>query len=331
MTMPNGRALLVRMVVSIALLALVMAGLVAGIWGVFYGLLSIVGVENPATLASVISVCLLASIAALEFTQVSTVERFAGAAPVDSDAEPELYRTATTVATMLDVPAPTIAISDSRAPEAMVVGYRPDAIHLVLSAGTIDALDADELEAVIAHELAHVKNRDAMVMTALSVPVVLAAGLRTRLPEPAGKGAVSIVIVPLLFVSNVVWIAGRTITAVLARVRERAADRAAAEVTGSPAVLATALATLDDRIEATPTRDLRAVESVSSLSILPLEADPATRDVRLGPEGDVEPSYQWFDRLKWRLFTTHPPTEDRLETLRSLERERSLESERDRD
>ncbi|ELY98398.1 M48 family metalloprotease [Natrialba asiatica] len=331
MTTANRRLLQLRMVVSLALLGIVLIGFIAGIWGVFYGLLSIVGVEKPVTAASVISVCLLGAIAALEFTQVSTVERFAGATPVDGDAEPELYRTATTVATMLDVPVPTIAISDSHAPEAMVVGYRPDAIHLVLSAGTIDALDADELEAVIAHELAHVKNRDAMVMTALSVPVVLAAGLRTRLPEPAGKGAASIVIVPLLFISNAVWVAGRTITAVLARVRERAADRAAAEVTGSPAVLATALATLDDRIEATPTRDLRAVESVSSLSILPLEADPGSRDIRLGPEGDIEPSYRWFDRLKWRLFTTHPPTEDRLETLRSLERERGLESERDRE
>lgn len=59
----------------------------------------------------------------------------------------------------------------------MAVGFRPSNIHLVISSGALDSLETTaELEAVVAHELAHVANRDAMVMTAVSAPVVLADG-----------------------------------------------------------------------------------------------------------------------------------------------------------
>ncbi|MDG5757763.1 M48 family metalloprotease [Natronococcus sp. A-GB1] len=329
MTAVDRRTLRWRMLASLALLVLVTVGFVAGVWGAFYLVLVSFEADGAALIASVASGVLLASLVGLEFLQVSTVERFAGATPVARDEEPDLYRTTTRVASQLDIPVPTIAISDSPAPEALVVGFRRDGIHLVLSEGTIDVLDDAELEAVIAHELAHVRNRDATVMTAVSAPVVLAAGLRSRLPDPNDAGMVAVVVLPLALVSNGAWVAGRTITAVLARVREHAADRAAAEVTGSPAALASALETLDERIEATPTRDLRSVEGVSALSILPLERDPDSRAVRLGPDGETEPSHLWFDRLKWRLFVTHPPTADRLESLRSLEREHQRGNERE--
>lgn len=87
-------------------------------------------------------------------------------------------------------------------------------------------------------------------------------------------------------------------------------DAGAAELTGSPAALAGALRTLDDRIEATPNRDLREAAGVSSLSILPLE--PVSAD-----SGD--PSL--LERWRVRLFRTHPPTERRLAELAELERE----------
>lgn len=316
------------MIAAFALFVLVTTVFLASVWGVCYYVLRLVNVGQPAPVATAGTALLLLAIGVFEYRGVGTVERLGGATAVDRDDAPELYRTTTAVATMLEVPVPTIAISESRAPEAMVVGYRSEEIHLVLSEGTIDALDDAELEAVIAHELAHVKNGDAMVMTAVSVPIVLAAGLRARLGDPDELGGLALLFLPLLLVSNVAWVAGRAIVAVLARARERAADRAAAEVTGSPATVASALERLDDRIDATPSQDLRAVAGVSALSILPLEPNPADRDVTLGPEGDVEPSFVWFDRLKWRLFATHPPTATRLEALRSLERSRTRERHR---
>ena len=109
----------------------------------------------------------------LEYRQIDTIERLADADRVDKETEPALYELVTRVATQLGVPVPTIALSERQTPEALAVGFRPENIHLVLSRGTLNTVEGPaELEAVIAHELAHVKNRDAMVMTAVSLPII---------------------------------------------------------------------------------------------------------------------------------------------------------------
>jgi len=318
-----------QIVAAVALLALVTIALLAGVWSTFYLVSVAFGLGSPSLLASVLTGILLVGIGYLEYRHINTVEGFADAGLVDRETAPELYDLTTKVAAMLDVPPPTIAVSDRDAPEAMAVGFRPGNIHLVLSTGTIRALDSAELEAVIAHELAHVANRDAMVMTALSMPVVVADGLRSRLATLEPRSSFALVIVPLRIVSNAVWVVGRAITARLSRHRERTADRAAAEVTGSPSRLAAALRTLDSEITDTPERDLRAVSEISSLSILSLE--PAELEkVMLGPDGTIEPSYWWLRKRLYRLrrwlFVTHPPTEDRLQALAALETELETES-----
>ncbi|SIR72579.1 M48 family metalloprotease [Natronorubrum thiooxidans] len=290
------------------------------VWLAIYAL-AVFTAPSSWVLATVGSASLLAAIATLEYRQVGTIERLGGAVPIEPDDAPYVHRTATRVATLYDVPVPTIAVSEREAPEAMAVGLRPGNIHLVLSLGTLRALSDDELEAVIAHELAHVANRDAIVMTAASVPVVLAEGIRTHLDDDS-SGTGVVVTVPLVVVAGATALLGRVVTAGLSRTRERAADRAAAEATGSPAALASALRTLDERIDETPSRDLRAVSSVSSLSILSLEDDTVEK-LMLGPDGDVEPSYWWLrkrlQRLSNWLVRTHPPTTARLESLRALE------------
>lgn len=313
-----------QMIAALCGLVVVAIGFVVGVWAVFALLFAAFEIESPGSVALIPAVLTLVGIAVLEYTQRGTVERLADAHPVDHESAPELYKMTTRVAAQIDVPVPTIAISDRDAPEALVVGYRPTDVHLVLSKGTVDALDEQELEAVIAHELAHIKNRDAMVMTAVSVPVVLADGLRSRLAAIEDPGWGVIVIVPLGLVSTVFWVIGQTISARLARVREQAADRVSAEVTGSPAALASALETLDTAITETPERDLREVSGVSSLSILSLKpAEP--EKIMLGPEGDIEPSY-WRGRVLWHrlekwLFESHPPTAERVETLAAMQRE----------
>lgn len=316
--------LYVGMVAALVGLLLVAGGFLAGVWVVFYGLLAVLEIDSAAQFAFVITTATLLPIGYLEYAQLETIERLADAHPVDREAAPELYETTTRVAAQFGVPVPTIAISERDAPEALVVGHRPKSVHLVLSLGTLEALDGDELEAVIAHELAHVKNRDAMVMTAVSLPVVLADGLRSWIAEIENPGWTAVVIVPLAFLATVAWVVGRTITSRLSRVRELAADRAAAEVAGSPAALATALQRLDQEVAETPTRDLREASGVSSLSIVSLEPVEPEK-IMLGPAGDVEPSYwrlrKLLHRLEYWLFDTHPPTTDRIESLAALERE----------
>ncbi|WP_312910809.1 M48 family metalloprotease [Natronosalvus caseinilyticus] len=318
--MPSDRLVLsTRMAVSVVALAAVTVAFLAGVWLIFYGALLAAGFGGAAPIAGLVTVATLLCIGFLEYHQRETIERMADAHPVDREAAPELYRVATRVAAQLDVPAPAIAVSPRSAPEATLVGLCPRSMHLVLSTGTLDALeDPAELEAVIAHELAHVANRDGMVMTAISLPVVLADGVRSRITAFENPGWFVVVIVPLGLVSTVVLLVGRFLTAHLSRARERAADRAVIDVTGSPAALASALARLDRSIAETPDRDLRAVSGISSLSILPLE--PAELEkVMLGPEGDVEPSFWWLrarlHRLERRFFGTHPPTANRIEAL----------------
>ncbi|WP_254764054.1 M48 family metalloprotease [Natrinema marinum] len=315
----------IRMVAALLGLLLVTAALLVGVWAVFYGVLSILGVGSAIPIAVASTAVTLLSIGWLEYRQLETIERLADAHPVDRGTAPDLYGIATRVAAQLDVPVPTIAISDRDAPEALAVGFRPETVHLVLSLGTIDALDEQQLEAVVAHELAHVRNRDTMVVTFVSLPVVLASGLRSRIERVDDPGVAGVVILPLGILSNVVWVVGRTLTARFSRARERAADRAAAEATGSPAALASALERLDREIADTPTSDLREASGVSSLSVLPLEPSELEK-VMLGPEGDTEPSYWWLrkrlHRLERYLFETHPPTADRIEQLAALERDR---------
>ncbi|MFW5949118.1 MAG: M48 family metalloprotease [Halolamina sp.] len=322
--MPSRTGLRPRMVAALLGLLVVSLLLAVGVAASFYGVFALFA-DPSIPLAAGAAALTLGGVGVLEYRSVTSIERLADAEPVDRETAPDLYGTATRVAAQLSVPVPTIALSDRGAPEALVVGFRPNAMHLVLSRGTVEALDDDELAAVIAYELAHVANRDAMVVTAVSLPVVLADGLRTRTADVAPRSWAAILAIPLRLVSTLVWIAGRTILSRLTRVRERAADRAAATATGSPAALASALTELDESIADTPNRDLRAASGVSSLSILPLQ--PWEREkVMLGPDGEREPSMWWLTsrlyRLERRLFGSHPRTEDRVASLRALARDR---------
>ena len=318
-----------RMVTAALMLMGVLLTLLMGVQSIFYYFLFRFEIPSASLWSLVITSVLVTYIGYLEYRHLDTIERVADAKLVNRETEPELHDITTNVAAMFDVPLPTIAVSDRAVPEAMAIGFRPTNIHLVVSRGTIEALDSTELEAVIAHELAHVVNRDAMVMTALSTPVVLADGLRSRLAameadrEPHDRASIAVT-APLMVVSTVVWLVGGSITARLSRHRELAADRAAAQVIGAPSTLATALSKLDAEISQTPARDLREVSGVSSLSILSLKPREPEK-LLLGPEGDVEPSYWWLRKrlyiLKHWLFVSHPPTESRLSELAELERQ----------
>ena len=329
--MPSRRwSLPIQMTVTIVGMVAVTIAFLCGIWAVLYGVLSFLDISTASSFAGGLTALIVVTIGYLEYKQVDTIERLADADRIDEEAEPELYELVTRVAAQLDVPVPTIALSDRQTPEALAVGFRPENVHLVLSRGTLDTIDGRaELEAVVAHELAHVKNRDAMVMTAVSLPVILARGLGTRLADIENPGGAAILIVPLGFISTLIWGTGKAMTARLSRAREQAADRAAVAVTGSPAVLATALTKLDRSISDTPNRDLREVSGISSLSILPLEPEELEK-VMLGPDGNREPSYWWLRKRLYRferwLFRTHPPTDDRIEQLAEYERQQDRRS-----
>lgn len=197
------------------------------------------------------------------------------------------------LAAQADCPVPEIRIGASWRPRAATVGYRPGDSEIVLSRGLVDTLSERELDAVLAHELAHLLNRDAAVMTVLSLPRAKAWRLLSSM------GLFGFAVATPVVVTNVLSVP------VVARYREYVADHAAAELTGDPAALAGALATISDESRSRNREDMRSQSSTAAFEIVP----PPWRERKV------------LDRpirfVRRRVFGTHPPTEKRIERLRS--------------
>ena len=260
-----------------------------------------------------------------------------GARDVDAADYPDFHATVTRLASQLDVAAPAVAVIDTDAPNAFTVAGGTD--RVVVTSALLETLTDDELEAVLAHELAHVANRDANLMTVawllptITYYIATAAfyvfygiyRLRARVSgdEPidaagAMRGLLLIVVFALtafvvfaavlltLLVSGMFWAASVLFYRLLSRQREYVADRAAATTTGSPAALASALKTLDETIPDAPERDLRKLDGgTEALYVAPLEFESHAFEDGMLVSTDVFPD-------------SHPPTERRIERLREL-------------
>lgn len=233
--------------------------------------------------------------------------------PPEPDVPPTLDRVATTVAAQFDLPPPDVAVVDSRVPTAYTAG-RSSATVTVTTA-LLDRLGDDELEAVVAHELAHVHNRDALVVAVASAPARVAWWLQARADdrwaalasENSGNAALGTVAVLTFAVAGFVGLLGRVAVSSLSRYRELAADRAAVAATGSPGDLAAALRVAYDA----PDRrdlDLRETRGIPRVrSIAPMD-DPGRGS--------------WLAYLGHypRCLRTHPSLDSRLAHLRDIER-----------
>jgi len=226
--------------------------------------------------------------------------RSMGAREVDRGEYPELHGTIERLSQQADLPKPTVAVADSEVPNAFAAGRSQKNATVCVTRGLLRTLDSEEMEGVLAHELAHVKNRDVMVMTIASFLSTLAfmvvrfgflfGGGRNR----QGGGQVLVAI----GVSFAVWILSFILIRTLSRYREYAADRGAAAITGNPSALASALMTIDGSMDRVPQEDLRETAEMNAFFVIP---------IRSGVIG--------------KLFSTHPSTENRVDRLRELERE----------
>ena len=357
------RSLLVLMTMCPLLLGMLLIGFFTAVWRILEAIvllgLGLLGIDTNIRLlvTGVVALGLIAIFVYLELARLASTGRFDNATVVTAEEAPILHAVTTRAASQLDVPVPKIAVSKRPEPEAITRGYRPGSMTLIVSQGTLRALDEKHLEAVVAHELAHVANMDAIVMTIISLPVFLSDRLGDQLRrwEPyeyrSTNGSLSewfisavrrrsphrLVGYALLLIALITEYLSRPIVAVLARTRESAADRTAAAVTGSPAVLANALRTLDERIDETPSADAREASSLSSLSILPLDpidTNPDTDDsagligilvslITPGSDQEVKGVQRTIGetllRIRWGLFATHPSTSRRLDALATLE------------
>ncbi|QRV16840.1 zinc metalloprotease HtpX [Haloterrigena salifodinae] len=242
------------------------------------------------------------SLAQYYFSDTLTLKSM-GAKTVSADEYPELHASIERLSQQADLPKPKVAVVDSKVPNAFATGRNQKNAAVCVTTGIMRTLDQDELDGVLAHELAHVKNRDMMVMTIASFLSTIAfmivrwgaffGGGHNRGRQGGGGG-----IIVAILVSLVVWIISYLLIRALSRYREYTADRGAVAITGNASALASALLKISGEMDKVPKEDMREEAEMNAFFIIPIKS---------GVVG--------------RLFSTHPPTEKRVEQLRNLERE----------
>ena len=222
----------------------------------------------------------------------SIVLRMYGAEEVSRDEAPELYDMVDRLRQRADLPMPKVCIIPSDQPNAFATGRNPDNAVVAVTEGIMNTLDRDELAGVIAHELAHIKNRDMLTST---VAATLAAAItllaRFGIFFDRDQGFVTSLLMMIL-----APLAAMLIQMAISRSREYAADRDGAEIAGNPMGLANALRRMEQVAQQRPMRG--ANEATSHMFI-------------------VNPFSGGLSGLR-SLFSTHPPTEDRIARLEEM-------------
>ncbi len=229
--------------------------------------------------------------------------RAMGAREVSPQEAPELHAMIERLCIQADLPKPRVAVIATDMPNACALGRSPKHATVCATTGIMELLSPTELEAVMAHELSHVANRDVAIMTLASFFASLASmiiqfgfffgGGGSSYGDDDDSGG----ILPLILVSVAVYVVSFFLMQALSRYREFAADRGSALVTGRPSALSSALMKISGGMERIPQKDLRANSEMAAFYIFPPKAKSA-----LG-----------------NLFSTHPPMEQRIERLSRLE------------
>lgn len=218
---------------------------------------------------------------------------------VEEDEYPELHRMVESLAARAGLPKPKIGIMVSPVPNAFATGRSPKNAVVAVTDSIMRTLNREELEAVLAHEISHVKNRDMLTLTMASFISMLAFLIMRNWifislfnNRDNNMGALILVYV----VSIVVWLVSTLLTRALSRYREFAADRGSAVLTGNPRALISALTKISGRMDYIPAEKKQEVEGANAFFIIPALSGNTLME----------------------LFSTHPPLEKRVAALQEL-------------
>lgn len=236
-----------------------------------------------------------------------------GAKVVSPQEEPKLHAMVERLAALAEIPKPKkIAVMDTHVPNAFATGRSPKNAVVAVTRGLMSKLNEKEQEAVLGHELSHVKNRDVMVLTWASLIVIMAGYLLQMLfwmslfggfggggRRQEGGGNAFIYIMAVYLGTIVIYFLSQLVILSLSRYREYAADRGGAILTGSPMHLASALQKISSDIVRIPEKDLRQVEHANAFFIV-----NAIKGNKMAA-----------------LLSSHPPVEKRVQRLQKMHRE----------
>lgn len=230
------------------------------------------------------------------------VLRSIGGSIVSEQTRPQLHTRVSRLAYQAGIPKPNVAVADTSMPNAFATGRSQNTAVICVTTGLLDTLDDEELDAVLAHELAHVQHRDMVIMTIASLLSALAFYVvRWGFIYDSDKSEQYTWMA--VVASLGVWITSLFITRLLSRYREFAADRGAVAITGNPIALASALRSIDGQMDEIPSTDLREHAGVNALFV---RSVPQNFSV-----------WHWnFDMTKW--LQTHPAVDQRIDRLQTL-------------
>ena len=268
-----------------------------------------------------------------------------GRQPITADSNPWLFRTVDELARQAGVPPPKIWQSEDSSPNAFVFGRTIASAELVVTAGLLQRLNQDEIRAVLAHEVGHLRHRDVIIMTLMSaVPLIayviarmgfelLRGNVRVR---GKGGGQALLIIIASAIVSYAVYLVTQLLVLYLSRTREYYADAYSGAATRDPHLLASALTKISYGLslasEDSEPSGLRAFmigdpvkasedydELANKMNAYDLDKDGQLDAYELQKAIEVERKSHW--RRANELFGTHPPTYKRILMLETMEEE----------
>ncbi|WP_135081546.1 zinc metalloprotease HtpX [Terasakiella sp. SH-1] len=271
--------------------------LLAGMTGLFLVIGYMLGGETGIMIAFIMA---LGMNAFSYWNSDKMILRMHGAREVDGQSAPELYQMVADLARRADMPMPRVYIMDNPQPNAFATGRNPENAAVAATTGLLEMLSHEEITGVMAHELAHVKNRDTLIMT-ITATIAGAISMLANFafffggsndeenPNPLGMvGTILIMIFAPM--------AAMVVQMLISRTREYEADRIGAEICGQPMWLASALNKLD--------------KGASLIDNHRAENNPATAHMFI-----VNPLHT---RKTDNLFSTHPNMDNRIAALKDM-------------
>jgi heat shock protein HtpX len=269
--------------------------LMAGLTGLVVALGQLIGGGTGAIMALVLSAGMNLF---MYWSSSSLVLRSYGAKVVTAAEAPELYAMVDRLRQNAGLPMPTLAIAPQAQANAFATGRNPEHAVVCVTEGILTLVTKDELEGVLAHELAHIKNHDMLLQTVAATM----AGAISNLAQFAfffggrdedGESTNPLAMIGMMIIGSV---GAMIIQMAISRQREFKADAVGAQISGKPLALAGALKKLE-----------------MGARRIPMEVSPSA-----APLAIVNPLAAFSARGLTKLFATHPPTEERVAALEEL-------------